>query len=269
MSQSNDRVAIVAWMQRATPGLMPTERDINVDIPAGWTHLVRETCRELETPAWPDDGHVPPTVNAIGTHDGRLVVELDGGTEEDRAIVEVARALSGETCEGCAKKGDPIEDPSGTRGCRCRDCRTPAHRQLPRVWTPPWTDEERAREPRTDRVMRMMAANDDDKWTHQWPEMPGWTGLLRALVIADATGDGRAARRMGRAVDASLDEGEVGRNPHGEPRPDRLPEERRRLRGNAERDALPHVRGTGHNALLHMGPARMRHLLCASPRRGC
>ena len=52
------------------------------------------------------------------------------------------------------------------------------------MWTPPWTDEERAREPRTDRVMRMMAANDDDKWIHQWPEMPGWTGLLRALVIA-------------------------------------------------------------------------------------
>ena len=184
MSQSNDSEAIVAWMQRATPGLMSTERGINVDVPAGWTHLVRETCREIGTPAWPRDGHVPPTVNAIGTHEGRLVVELAGATEEDRAIVDVARALSGETCDRCAKKGDPIEDPSGTRGCRYRDCRTPEHRLLPREWTPPWADEERARDPRADHLMRMMAANDNDDWTHRWPEMPGWTGLLRALVIA-------------------------------------------------------------------------------------
>ena len=58
------------------------------------------------------------------------------------------------------------------------------HRQLPREWTPPWTDEERAQEPRADHVMRVMAANDDDERTDWWEDMPGWTGFLRALIIA-------------------------------------------------------------------------------------
>ena len=268
MSHSNNTEAIVAWMHSATPGLMPIERDIRVDVPAGWTHLVRETCRELETPAWPRKGHVPPTVNAIGTHQGRLVVELAGGTDEDRAIVDVARALSGETCDRCAKRGDPVEDPSGASACRCRGCRTPEHRQMPREWTPPWTDEERARERRAEHVMRMMAANDDDKWTDWWPEMPGWTGLVRALVIAmRAQMDSSPGAAQERWTFPWMKEkwGEIRMESHGRTAYQGNAQD---FCGDAERDAVPHVRGTCHDALLRMGEARMRRLLGASAGRG-
>ena len=194
--------------------LIECESDLG-DIPFGWRLIVETACstitgwglRPKETPL--------PLITSVGVGDGMLDVQLAGGHAGDRGSTAAARALSGEFCEKCEGKGDPVEDgTTGKRGTRCRVCRSTGHTALEREWSVEaqpdhphiispgqYTADIRGRGTGADwdetdwrnygrletlyavPIAHLMRADNDAEAMALWPGGAGWAGLLRALFI--------------------------------------------------------------------------------------
>ena len=108
-------------------------------------------------------------------------------------ILDAARTLSGETCEVCSGKGDPVAADDGTPlGTRCIGCRPFATRTIERQWPAavpqakdgPYDREERIERRHGNDSQRLMRANADHgraRW--RAASIAGWTGIVRALYL--------------------------------------------------------------------------------------
>lgn len=125
---------LMQWMRSNRPRLLAPDIDIAADIPSGWNHLAKKATGALEKWMPGADEEPIPKLRSIAVRKGRLEVAVEQGDEEDRGVIDAIRAMSGETCDRCAGKGDPVEDGTGKTGSRCRTCRSPGLRIRPREW---------------------------------------------------------------------------------------------------------------------------------------
>ena len=174
------------------------------EIPPGWKPIVasaEERLKGCET-----TGRIEARVAS-----GRLQLRAEKASERAQGILDGARAASGEICEQCGGKGEPIVDRAGApSGCRCAGCRRPDDRTSARPW-PPATGEDHAnrvspgqwsadiRTPEAswdtgdwrnygrletlyaENIALLMSGRDDEAAMRLWSNAPGWAGLLRAI----------------------------------------------------------------------------------------
>ena len=197
-----------------------TERNLPVrgDRP-GWTGLIETLEKRIENAESRRTGR--PRVTASAVVDGVLTVEIREPAPFDLGAAAVAGKLSGEICDQCGRKGDPVgpartpasANPART-GCRCGRCRTPDTVPVPRDWPAPadrepdaavspgqWTQDLRGGTTGADWDARdwrnygriedeyrkqmelLMSATDDEEAMRLWAGGPGWAGLIRALFL--------------------------------------------------------------------------------------
>ena len=203
------------WMRSNRPRLLAPDIDIAADIPPGWIHLAKKATGALEKWMPGADEEPIPRLRSIAVREGRLEVAVEqGGDEEDRGVIDAVRAMSGETCDRCTEKGDPVEDDTGKAGSRCRTCRSPGLRIRPREWpvetisnhphhispgqwtqdirggltgadwdASDWRNYGRLETVYAQPMAALMRAEDDVEAMRFWTGNPGWAGLLRALFL--------------------------------------------------------------------------------------
>ena len=157
-------------------------------------------------------------IESASVRAGRLHFELADPPQSTRDVLATARALSGETCEICGGKGNPVGDARlRPFGSRCESCRAPDSICLPRDWPEPRPKRDA---PVTERGRRtldhcrtadgsnldschrtysvriddsyvrdialLMQAADDEQSMIRWTGTMGggWAGLIRALFMA-------------------------------------------------------------------------------------
>ena len=185
----------------------------------GWTMLLETLEDRLETRVRRKTGNA--RIASATVHSGLLSVEIEDATPFDLGAAAAAANLSGEICDKCGRKGNPVAPagtPTGTEptatGCRCERCQTPDTVVVTRSWTTPdarepkpsvspgqWTQDLRGTGPGTDwditdwrnygrledqyrkSIERLMAATDDEKAMMLWAGRAGWAGLIRALFL--------------------------------------------------------------------------------------
>ena len=205
---------LMVWMGSNRPQLLAPDTDIATDIPPGWVHLAKKATEALDK--WMPNADEEPIakLRSIAVREGRLEVAVEQGDEEVRGVINAIRAMSGEICDRCAGKGDPVEDATGETGSRCRTCRSRGLRVCPRDWpveTVPdhphlispgqwtqdirggmtgadWDDSDWRNYGRLETVYAqpmaaLMRAEDDVEAMRFWTGTPGWAGLLRALFV--------------------------------------------------------------------------------------
>ena len=185
----------------------------------GWTRLIEVLEDGIKNEESWRSGR--PRVTASAVVDGILTVEIREPTPFDLGAAAAAGNLSGEVCDQCGRKGDPVGPalPPGAAhpartGCRCRRCRTPDCVPVPRDWPAPadrepeasvspgqWTQDLRGGTTGVDwdatdwrnygriedkyrkPVELLMSATDDEEAMRLWAGGPGWAGLIRALFL--------------------------------------------------------------------------------------
>ena len=194
----------------------------NLPVPGdrpGWTGLIEALEKRIGNEESWRTGR--PRVTAAAVVNGMLTVEIRGPEPFDLGAAAAAANLSGEICDRCGGKGDPVgpaptpaaPNPART-GCRCGRCRTAGTVPLPRSWPAPadpeprasvspgqWTQDLRggttggnwdARDWRNygriedeyrKPIERLMSATDDEEAIRMWTGGPGWAGLIRALFL--------------------------------------------------------------------------------------
>ena len=205
---------LMVWMGSNRPQLLAPDTDIATDIPPGWIHLAKKATGALDK--WMPNADEAPIakLRSIAVREGRLEVAVEQGDEEVRGVIDAIRAMSGEICDRCAGKGDPVEDATGETGSRCRTCRSRGLRVCPRDWPvetvsdhphlispgqwtqdirggmtgADWDDSDWRNYGRLETVYAqpmaaLMRAEDDVEAMRFWTGTPGWGGLLRALFV--------------------------------------------------------------------------------------
>ena len=146
---------------------------------------------------------------------GRLEIRIDKPNDTERGVAAAARAASAEMCDRCGGKGDPVADESGApTGCRCADCREPAHQVVPRPWPGAdtqdhpnavspgqwtadirggatgadwshrdWRNYRRLETGYGENIRQLMTARNDRDTMFIWTNSPGWAGILRAFFL--------------------------------------------------------------------------------------
>ena len=185
----------------------------------GWTGLIETLEKRIGYDASGKLGR--PRIAASTVVDGFLTVEIEEPTPFDEGAAAAVRNLSGETCDRCGRKGNPVgfvRTPTVSNpariGCRCELCRTPDIVLVPRDWPAPadrepepsvspgqWTQDLRGGATGANWDMRdwrnygriedkyrtpvelLMSATDDEKAMRLWAGGPGWAGLIRALFL--------------------------------------------------------------------------------------
>ena len=185
----------------------------------GWTVLLETLEDRLETRESRKTGRA--RITSATVHSGLLSVEIENATPFDLGAAAAAANLSGEICDKCGRKGNPVAPagtPAGTEptatGCRCERCQTPGTVVVTRSWATPdareakpsvspgqWTEDLRGTGPGTDwdisdwrnygrledryrkPIELLMAATDDHDAMMLWAGGAGWAGLIRALFL--------------------------------------------------------------------------------------
>ena len=185
----------------------------------GWTGLIGALEKRIGNGDSRRTGR--PRITASAVVDGILTVEIREPGPFDLGAAAVAANLSGEICDRCGGKGDPVgpaptpaaPNPART-GCRCGRCRTTGTAPLPRNWPAPadpepeasvspgqwtqdlrggttggnwdtkdWRNYGRIEDRYRERVELLMSATDDEEAMDLWAGATGWAGLVRALFL--------------------------------------------------------------------------------------
>ena len=284
---------LMVWMGSNRPQLLAPDTDIATDIPPGWIHLAKKATGALDK--WMPNADEEPIakLRSIAVREGRLEVAVEQGDEEVRGVIDAIRAMSGEICDRCAGKGDPVEDATGETGSRCRTCRSrglrvcpgtgrsrpcPTTRHLisPGQWTQDirggmtgadWDDSDWRNYGRLETVYAqpmaaLMRAEDDVEAMRFWTGTPGWAGLLRALFVTLRPEQDERTDEPGHVPwRVAVDEGEVGVAAHPPDPRDTLSARRGADGRGNERGDVRQVRPTGRSSVGAVGAPRMRRVL--------
>lgn len=179
----------------------------------GWTAILELATYFVGKARWKETDRRALRPPAVA--EGRLQLRVEDPPPETAGLLAAAEVLSGETCEACGGKGDPVGNGRGQRtGCRCGGCRDAAAVRLPREWAAAtvedgpgvvspgqWTADIRGGTSGADwdatdwlnygrletmyarPIAQRMQADDDEKAMRLWAGGTGWAGLIRALFV--------------------------------------------------------------------------------------
>ena len=94
----------------------------------GWFWLINQLCSQLQ---WDIDRNSSPQIEAVQVKEkfGTLRFYVNGATEEQNAMIDLAELMSASICEQCGSTGEDVTQTKGWIMTLCASCRKKKNRE--------------------------------------------------------------------------------------------------------------------------------------------